>query len=138
MAGLAPSLELRSGIPVRSRLHKLRLLVSVLRLTAAVLLVAIVGGMPAGVAATYAELCCDDCDDGDESGECDDEHDHDCDCPLGCSSCCVGSTARAIVGGSAQSLGSPLLEALRQAPVASERPPDGVARDILKVPKPAA
>lgn len=90
------------------------------------------GAMPASIAASYAELCCDDCD---QSGECEDDHEKDCDCPLGCNSCCIGSTARALVGHSVPPLAAPMLASSELALTPSLRPPDGVARDILKVPK---
>lgn len=109
-----------------------------LRCVAALVLVVMAAALPIEVAASFAELCVDDCADcGDDAGESQDD-DHDCNCPLGCNACCSQTGARA----------APSLVELTLLPATSysllhelsrlDRAPDGVRFEVLHVPKRAS
>ncbi|GMV17561.1 MAG: hypothetical protein AMXMBFR56_57850 [Polyangiaceae bacterium] len=98
----------------------------------ALILVAQGAAMPHAVAAMFSDLCCDDCA---EDGDCGESHERECDCPLGCKTCCAQASPIA-------TLGSPPREAaplsfidrsLAFGPLRAA--PRGVRADILHVPK---
>lgn len=107
-----------------------------------VLLVVLGAAAPAGVAASFADLCCpdgsgdeathDDCDDCDDAPG-DDER--GCECPLGCGACCGAFSVRAIAPASRAELEAPVAGAGAVVFGDSIDPPRGAVRDIAHVPK---
>ena len=117
------------------RTRSLRLMKAFLRLTAVVLLVSMGGAIPANIAVAFSDLCCTDCEDEHDEGSDEHEHEQDCECPLGCATCCSGSLVRAVQPAAEVTIDVPVRrsDALQIEPWAS--PPAGVSRDILHVPK---
>jgi len=98
----------------------------------ALVLLAYGAAMPHAVAAMFADICCDDCA---EDGGCGENHERECDCPLGCQTCCAQAPPIA-------TLGSSNWELAPRPPVDRSRAlgrllagPRGVRADILHVPK---
>ncbi len=109
-----------------------------LRTTALVLLFALGAAIPANVAISFEQLCCqDEASEHSEDDGCPDESgsEGDCDCPLGCSTCCAGSIARAIAPASLVQIEAPRHDLSPTSFVVRTSPPQGVGRDILHVPK---